>query len=79
MNLLGMINMIANYFFYIKPNENWNTTIIHKNNTGFLEIIKDNTSPFFNEKSLIFKARYNLFKTSNRGIPSWKNDIPYIF
>ena len=72
-------NMVTNSFFYTKPNGNWGTTIIHKNNIGTGSITEDNNSSSVDETSLIFKARYDLFKTSNRGVNSWSSGGPYIF
>ena len=72
-------NLITNSFFYTKPSGNWATTIIHKNNIGSGAIIEDNSSPSLDQTSLIFKARYDLFKTSNRGVNSWRSGGPHIF
>lgn len=69
-------NLITNSFFYTSPSGNWATTIIHKNNIGSGTIIEDNSSP---QTSLIFKARYDLFRTSNRGVNSWRSGGPHIF
>ncbi|MCQ9627934.1 hypothetical protein HS141_13460 [Cetobacterium somerae] len=72
-------NLITNSFFYTSPSGNWATTIIHKNNIGSGAIIEDNSSPSLDQTSLIFKARYDLFKTSNRGVNSWRSGGPHIF
>ena len=72
-------NLITNSFFYTKPSGNWSNTIIHKNNIGTGAIIDNNTLTSINESSLILKSRYDLFKTSNRGISSWKSGGPHIF
>lgn len=72
-------NLITNSFFYTKPSGNWATTIIHKNNIGSGAIIEDNSCNSIDENSIIFKARYDLLKTSNRGVSSWRSGGPHIF
>ncbi|MGL5544431.1 MAG: hypothetical protein ACRDB6_04875 [Cetobacterium sp.] len=74
-------NMISNCFFYTKPSGNWEKTLIHKNNIGTGAVIEDipTVETNIDEKDLIFKARYDFYRTSNRGVTSWSAGGPNIF
>ncbi|MGL5918351.1 MAG: hypothetical protein ACRCYM_03805, partial [Cetobacterium sp.] len=82
-------NLISNCYFYTKPSGNWLTTMVNKNNIGTgapadaeppVTLPPTNGSgTTIDERDYILKARYDFYKTSNRGVTSWSSGGPHIF